>query len=229
MSRRIVPLVALAAAAAAFWPAAGNAAGLKGIVVARQHGVLLVASPAGVVRAATGSAAVGSRVVTAGGRATVVGRAHTARVRGVVARRSGGMLFVASNHHLIAIAAHRTVAAIGQTTPGTMISADVGIQNGTLVEEDEDDLGQVAAGTITVQATVAAVGTGTVTLNVQGQMLVVQLPGGLTLPASLVGQTVSVNLSLAQNEDDQGDDDGGGSGSGGGNHGGGDHGGDGDG
>jgi len=226
MSRKIIPLLGLVAAGAAFWPAAGNAAGLRGVVVARQHGVLLVASPAGIVRASAGSAAVGSRVVTTGGRVTVVGRVHSARVRGIVVRRTGGMLFVSSNHHLLAIAARRTVAAVGPTTPGTMISAQVGITNTGLVEEDEDDLGQAAAGTITVQATVAAVGTGTVTLNVQGQMLVVQLPGGLTLPASLVGQTVSVNLELAQNNDDQGDDDGGGSGGSGG-HGG--SGGDGDG
>ena len=60
-----------------------------------------------------------------------------------------------------------------------------------------------------MQATIKAVGAGTVTLDVQGQSLTVPLPAGLTLPASLVGQTVTINLSLA-NDDDQGDDDQGG-------------------
>jgi len=54
-----------------------------------------------------------------------------------------------------------------------------------------------------VQATISAVGVGTVTLNVQGQTLTVNLPAGLTLPASLVGQTVTISLSL---DDNQGDD-----------------------
>ena len=58
-----------------------------------------------------------------------------------------------------------------------------------------------------MQATIAAVGVGTVTLNVQGQTLTVNLPAGLTLPASLVGQTVTITLSLNQDDNDsQGDD-----------------------
>src|SRR6185437_15898806 len=95
--------------------------------------------------------------------------------------------------------------------PGTVVAADVSIANGEIEQEDEDDLGQVNASSIAVQATVAAVGAGTVTLNVQGRTLTVPLPGGLTLPASLVGQTVTINLSLAGDDaNDQGDDDGGG-------------------
>ncbi len=70
------------------------------------------------------------------------------------------------------------------------------------------------ASSIAVQATISAVGAGTVTLNVQGQTLTVPLPGGLTLPAALVGQTVTINLSLAPDDNDQGDDDGGHSGRG---------------
>ena len=46
------------------------------------------------------------------------------------------------------------------------------------------------------------------------------LPAGLTLPASIVGQTVTLSLSLSQgngdNNDDQGDDDQGGDQNGGG-------------
>jgi uncharacterized membrane protein YgcG len=109
--------------------------------------------------------------------------------------------------------------------PGTVVSAQVAITNGQLDEQDETEVGQVSGNTLAVQATIAAVAPGSVTLNVQGQTLTVPLPGNLTLPASLVGQTVTVNLSLAGSDnsggdDDQGDDDNGGNG-GGGNGGGG--------
>ena len=58
-----------------------------------------------------------------------------------------------------------------------------------------------------MQATIKAVAAGSVTLDVQGQSVTVSLPGGLTLPASVVGQTVTINLSLSNGSDDQGDDD----------------------
>ena len=81
---------------------------------------------------------------------------------------------------------------------------------------DEQEVGQSNSSSIPVQATIAAVGVGTVTLNVQGQTLTVNLPGGLTLPASLVGQTVTISLSLDDNQgDDQSGDSSDGSGGGG--------------
>ena len=218
-------LAALAAVTAALWPAAGSAATFKGIVVAKQRGTLLVASPAGLVRAASGNAAVGSRVVLTGGHATVVGRATKARIRGIIVRHVGTTLFISSNRHLLALHTARVLADTTPTTPtapGTIVSAQVGISNGELDDEGETELGQVSGNTLAVQATIAAVAPGSVTLNVQGQTLTVPLPAGLTLPASLIGQTVTVNLSLAgdgnQGGNDQGDDnsDSGGTGGGGG-------------
>jgi hypothetical protein len=205
-------LAAVAAVTAALWPAAGSAATFRGIVVANQRGTLLVASPAGLVRAASGHAAVGSRVVLGGGHATVVGRASKARIRGIVVRHVGTTLFISSNRHLLAVHTARVLASTTPTTPaapGTIVSAQVDISNGQLDEQDETEVGQVSGSTLAVQATIAAVAAGSVTLNVQGQTLTVPLPAGLTLPASLVGQTVTVNLSLA-GSDDQGDDDQGG-------------------
>jgi hypothetical protein len=216
-------LAAVAAVTAALLPATGSAANFKGIVVAKQHGTLLVASPAGVVRSASGNAAVGSRVVLGGGHATVVGRATKARIRGVVVRRIGATLFISSNRHLLALHKARVLASTTPTTPaapGTIVSAQVDISNGQLDEQDETEVGQVSSNTLAVQATISAVGPGTVTLNVQGQTLTVPLPAGLTLPASFVGQTVTVNLSLSgddnQGGDDQSDDDNGDNGGGGG-------------
>ncbi len=214
-------VAAVATLTAALWPAAGSAATFNGIVVAKQRGTLLVASPAGLVRSARGNAAVGSRVVLGGGHATVVGRATRARIRGIVVRRVGTTLFVSSNRHLLALHSARVLADTTPTTtpapPGTIVSTQVGIANGQLDEEDETEVGQVTGNTIAVQATIAAVAPGLVTLNVQGQTLTVPLPAGLTLPASLVGQTVTVNLSLAGDDnqgDDDRDDDGGGNGGG---------------
>jgi hypothetical protein len=204
-------LAATAAVIAALWPAAGSAATFKGIVVARQGGALLVASPAGVVQAIRGRAAVGSRVVVGGGHATVVGHATRARVRGIVVRRVGTTLFISSNRHLLALHKARLLADMTPGTtpapPGTVVSAQVAIANGELDEQDENDVGQVLSNSITVQATIAAVAPGSVTLTVQGQTLTVPLPAGLTLPASLVGQTVTIQLSLAGSNDNQGDDD----------------------
>jgi hypothetical protein len=205
------------------WPAASNAATFKGVVVAKERGALLVASPAGVVRAVEGSAAVGARIALSGGHATVVGRARTARVHGIVVRRLGAIVFLSSNRHLVAVHMGRRLASAGDTTPapaaptapqpGDVVSSQVTIQNGELDEDSLEDLGPVGASTLQVQATVSAVGAGTVTLTVGTQTLTVPLPGGLTLPASLVGQTVTLSVSL--NGDDNRDED----------HGGGDHGG----
>jgi putative ABC transport system permease protein len=73
--KRFLPFV-LAALVVAAYPAAAGAAGFRGVVVARDGGTALVASPSGVVRAFHASPRVGSRVVLRGSRLAVVGRAH---------------------------------------------------------------------------------------------------------------------------------------------------------
>jgi hypothetical protein len=209
-------LIGVATAAVALWPAGAGAANFRGIVVGKQHGLLLVATPSGLVQAIRGSASIGSRMD--GGR--VVGHATKARIHGIVVKRIGSTLFLSSNKHLLAVRTGRRLAAVAPTpvTPGTVVNTTVGVkENGELDEENEDDVGQVN-GNIQVQATITAVGNGTVTLTVNGQTLTVNLPAGLTLPASLVGQTVTVNVSLNNDDnnndgnDDQGDDDNGGGG-----------------
>src|SRR5476649_2222497 len=104
-------LIAAVTAVIGVWPAASSAATSTGVVVAHQRGVLLVASQAGVVRAASGSAAVGSRVVLSRGHASVVGRTQTALIRGVVVRRVGATMFISSNRHLVAVHVGRGLAS----------------------------------------------------------------------------------------------------------------------
>jgi hypothetical protein len=210
MIRKGLILAAALAATAAFLPATGGAATFRGVVIAKQHGSLLVATPGGAVQAVRGRAALGMRIAVSGGGIAVVGRARSAVVRGIVVRRIGTTLVLASNRHLLAIHKARVLAdsAPSAPAPGSVVSATVGIRDGELEEEDEDEVGQVNASSIQVQATVASVGAGTVTLTVQGQTLTVPLPAGLTLPASIVGQTVTISLSLAHDdENEQGDDD----------------------
>lgn len=209
----LVSALALTAATAAFWPAAAGASTATGVVVARQHGTLLVASPAGALRAVHARATIGSRLALRGSSATVVGRASHAMIRGIVVRRIGTTLILSSNHHLIAIpnrvARRLSSASTTPPAPGAVVTTDVSVANGILEEDDETEVGQAASSTLAVQATIKAVGAGTVTLDVQGQSITVDLPAGLTLPASLVGQTVTISVSLGS-DDDQGDDNGGG-------------------
>ncbi|MDX6472676.1 MAG: hypothetical protein QOK22_1492 [Gaiellaceae bacterium] len=220
--KRLAVIFAATAALGA-WPAASSAATFKGVVVAHQRGALLVASPSGVVRAVSGSASIGSRVVLSGGHATVVGTAHTARVRGIVVRRIGATVFLSANKHLVAVHTGRRLASASDTTPapstpaipaatlnpGDVVSSQVTIQNGELDEDSSENLGSSGASALQVQATVASIGAGTVTLTVGTQTLTVPLPAGLTLPASLVGQTVTLSLSLnGDNGNGNGDDNG---------------------
>ena len=215
-------LVATAAAVlTALWPAAGSALTFRGVVVATQRGTMLVASPSGMLTAVRGSAAIGSRIAFAGGRATVVGHARIAHIHGIVVRRIGTTMILSSNRHLLAVHMGRGLADRAPNpnavvpAPGTVVNTTVDVKdNGDLDEQDEIEVGQVN-GNIQVQATVTAVGNGTVTLSVNGQSVTVNLPAGLTLPASFVGQTVTINVSLANDNeqgddnDQQGDDDGG--------------------
>jgi len=222
--KRLMLIVAIAGAAAVLPAGAGaGTAAFKGVVVGHLRGAVLVSPSSGLVRAFSGRAAVGSRVQIVGGRLVVVGRSHTALVRGVVVRRIGTTMLISSNKHLVAIHTARRLASASDTAPpagapttGDNVSAQVTIgSNGELDEENEDNLGPSNADSIQVQAVVAAVGTGSVTLTVNGQTFVVPLPAGLTLPSSFVGQTVTLNLSLhdqndqgEENDDDNGGDSG---------------------
>jgi hypothetical protein len=200
-------LVAAATVAAiALVPASAGASSVHGVVVARTHGAVLVATRNGTLVQVKGHARIGSRL--AGSH--VVGRASRARIHGVVVANKGSTMFVASNHHLVAIRTGRHLAGNGSSagaTPGTVVTSTVAVhRNGQLDQQNETEDGEDCSTTVQVQATVAAVGAGTITLTVNGENITVNLPGGLTLPQSLVGQTVSVDVSINQSSDNSGDD-----------------------
>jgi hypothetical protein len=206
--KHVLLAVATAVAATMFLSAAAGAATVRGVVVSRSHGTLLVATSSGRVVALKGHAAIGSRLVGQ----HVVGHASRARIHGVVVKEKGSTMFVASNRHLVAI--HRSgrgLAGSGSTSgppPGTIVTSTVTVHtDGQLNEDDQGEDGQDSSSTVAVQATITAVGAGTVTVDVNGTDLTLDLPGGLTLPQSLVGQTVTINVSIDQGDDNsQGDE-----------------------
>jgi len=186
-----------------------------GTVIALTRGGVLVAGAKGFVSFAPGHARVGSRVVLSGSSLRIVGFANAARLRGVVAARRGNVLVLSAAHRLFPVRMRgRAPAAVSDRSgpqPGEIVGATVSIdEHGNVVATSTDDEGQV--GTAQVQATITAIGTGTITLSVNGQSIVLPLPAGTTVSSALVGTQVTLTLTFANgttvaNEDEQGDDD----------------------
>jgi len=133
----------------------------------------------------------------------------------VVAARRGNVLVLSAAHRLFPVRMRgRAPAAVSDHSgpqPGEIVGATVSIdEHGNVVATSTDDEGQV--GTAQVQATITAIGTGTITLSVNGQSIVLPLPAGTTVSPTLVGTQVTLTLTFANgttvaNEDEQGDDD----------------------
>lgn len=186
-----------------------------GTVIALTRGGVLVAGGKGFVSFAPGHARIGSRVVLSGSSLRIVGFAHAARLRAVVAARRGNVLVLSAAHRLFPVRMRgRAPAAVSDHSgpqPGEVVGATVSIdEHGDVVATSTDDEGQV--GTAQVQATITAIGTGTITLSVNGQSIVLPLPAGTTLSPAVVGTQVTLNLTFANgttvaDEDEQGDND----------------------
>lgn len=214
MVKRAVLLTMLAALATAGQAGAtGSVAPIRVVVVGAQHGTLLVASADGFVQAVRGRAAIGARVLVRGVHLTKLGRAHSALLRGVVVRHTGSLTFLSAAQHVLVVRTGRRLASARDTSPqpGAVVQETVKVDDqGELEQENEQELGLLNR--TQIQATIASIGTGTVTLTVNGQSLTIPLPAGLTLPATLVGTQVTLNVSFANGQavatdDDQADDD----------------------
>lgn len=220
-------LVVIAAfAVTAVFPAGALAGTFTGVVVAKDGGHLAVASKTGVVRTVRTRAHpyIGARVRVNGAAVRVLGRAGRARIHAIVVKRAGSTTLLAAGRSLIAVqAAARRLSALGGSAPatGAVVNTNVSIAGGQLTQQSMQVVGQT--GSTSVQAQITAVGPGSITVLVNGQPFSIPLPAGIQLPASLVGQFVTLNLNLAQsgptanaddenendNEaDDQGEDDG---------------------
>ena len=182
-------LVTVVAAAAAF-PTAALGGTFTGVVVGKGGGTLAVAAKTGLVRAVPSRAnlRLGARVRVNGTAVRSFGVASRARVRGVVLRRVGRTMFLAAGQNLLAMRAATAPAA------GTIVNANVSIAGGALTEQSLQVVGHDDR--VTVQAPVTAVGPGTITVTVNGQPLTLRLPAGIQLPASLVGQMVTLTVKV---------------------------------
>jgi hypothetical protein len=208
-------LLAVAVAAAAIFPTSAFAGTFSGVVVGNSGGNLAVASKTGVVRTVHTRAhlRLGTRVRVNGTAVRSTGVAHRARVHGVVVGRSHGVTFLAAGHSLLAVRAQgrRLASATAAPATGAVVNSTVVIGSGQLTQQSMQVVG--SAGSVTIQAPVTAVGPGTITVTVNGQSLTIPLPAGIQLPASLVGQSVTLNVTLSvsgatakADDDDQGDD-----------------------
>lgn len=204
LMKKLLVLTALTAVAATV-PLSGGAAtsASSGVVVARSGHLVAIASPSGAVRTVKSSspARIGARVNLRGASVRVVGRARSAHIRGVVVRHSPGRLVLAAGRSLVTVRANAArrlsgLSGSGRPAPGTVVDTTTAVTpSGQLALISMTSGGTV--GSIEVQARVKSVGPGVIVLTVNGQPIELKLPSGLTLPSSLVGQTVTLTLNLA--------------------------------
>jgi hypothetical protein len=182
-------LVAVVAIAAAF-PTTSLAGTFDGVVVGKGGGSLAVAARSGLVRTVHSRAnlRLGARVQVRGAAVRALGVARSARVRGVVLRRVSGTTFLAAGGSLLAVRAASGPAA------GSVVNANVAIAGGQLTQRSLQVVGHDDR--VTIQAPVTAVGPGTITVTVNGVPLTLHLPDAIQLPASLVGQTVTLTVEV---------------------------------
>jgi hypothetical protein len=207
-------LMAAVVAAAAVFPTAAFAA-FNGVVVGKSPGALAIASKSGAIQTVHTRAhpRVGTRVRVNGSAVRVIGRARSVRIHAVVVRSIGSTTFLAGGHSLFAVRSSRRLASSAQSGPTTGAVVNTTAQvtaTSQLTAGSMQVVGQT--GKVTIQAPVTAVGAGFITVSVNGTPLTIELPAGIQLPASLVGQSVTLTLELvggqpvANEDDEQGDD-----------------------
>jgi len=208
-------LIGAVTAAAAIFPAAAFAS-FSGVVVGTAPGSLAVATKSGAIHTvhSRAHARIGARVRVNGTAVRVVGRASRVRIHGVIVRRAGATTFLAGGHSLVALHTGRRLSSVvdrSQPSTGSVVNTNATVTAaGQLNAGPTQIVGHM--GSIQVQALITAVAPGSITLTVNGQSLTIALPAGIQLPASVVGQTVTLTLNLtgaqptAREDDDQGDD-----------------------
>ena len=244
MKKIVLPLIAAAAVA---FPAAAGAGSFSGIVVAKQvrRHALVVASHTGAVRVVHThhlATRVGARVTVTARRLgdgtfsatklSVRGRAHRARIHGVVVRRLRGRVLIAAGHSVLSIRSGRLFSLQDDhpgAQPGDEVDETVTIDNGNLDEDQVDEVGHTQKleleGSIVSVTAPTTTADGEIVLQVGTSTIHVVVPAGTQLPSLAPGQNVELKVTLSgttftlakadeeddnQGDDNQGDDDGGG-------------------
>lgn len=239
----------LVVAGAVAFPAAAGAASFSGIVVAKQlrRHALVVTSRTGVVRVVHThrlGTRLGARVAVRAHRlrdgtfsatkVSVRGRAHRARIHGVVVRRLRGRVLVAAGHSVLSIRTRQLFSLQDDNPgaqPGDEVDETVTIDNGNLDEDEVEEVGhtqklELEGSIVSVTAPTSSTN-GEIVLQVGSSTIHVVVPAGTQLPPLATGQNVELKVTLSgstftltkaededddQGDDDQGDDDGGGDG-----------------
>ena len=196
---RILVAVAVGALAAPALAGAAQTSRTHGIVVQRdaKAGVVVVATKSGKLQrinvANAGKLAMGTVLQVTGTKVSVVGRAHKAKLRGVVVRR---------HRHSFALAGNGSVLAVTSPTPpapGQQVTATVQVTPTELDDDDGDEQvnsHQVAGAEL--RGTVVSQNATTLLLAVAG------FPDGLsialgtqTIPVLAPGTAVEARVALA--------------------------------
>jgi hypothetical protein len=194
-------VLAAAVAVAVAFPTSAFAGTFSGVVVGKSAGTLAVAAKSGAVRTVHSRAHVriGERVSVTGAVVRAIGVAHRARIHGVVVQRVHGVTFIAAGRSLLAVrASGRRLAGLAPTT-GAIVNTNVAIGSGQLTQQSMQVVGHDDR--VTIQVPITAVGPGTITVSVNGRPLTLRLPDGIQLPASLVGQTVTLTVKVEDEND----------------------------
>ena len=243
-------VIAVVVAVGIAFPATAGAGTFKGIVVAKQlrRHALIVTSKAGVVRTVRThhlSTRIGAHVtVTArklrdgtfsARKIKVIGRAHKARLRGVVAKRVRGGYLLSAGHSILPIHTRQSFALNGDgagPNTGDVVEVTVDTDDQELDEQDVDEVGHVQTleleGKVVSVTPATATTPGAIVLQVGNSTISIVVPPGTQLPTLQTGQSVELNVGLSgntftllnaqdENDNDQGedeDDDGGGGGGG---------------
>ena len=236
-------LLTLVLGAAVAFPATAGAATFSGVVVAKQarRHALIVASKTGVVRTVHTqrlATRVGARVTVrarklrdgtfSARKVRVHGRAHRARIHGIVAKRMRGRYLVSAGHSVLAIRTRQSFSTNGESgpAPGTVVDVTVDTDDQDLDEQEVEDVGEAQEleleGTIVSVTAPTSSAAGEIVLQVGKSTISVVVPAGTTLPTLGPGASVELEVTLAGNtftlvqshdeDDDQGEDEDGGGG-----------------
>ncbi len=234
------------------FPATAGAATFSGVVVAKQvrRHALIVTSKTGVARTVHThrlATRIGARVTVrarkladgtfSAQKVAVRGRAHRARIHGVVAKRMRGRFLLSAGHSVLAIRTSQSFSTSGDSgpAPGTVVKVTVDTDDQELDEQKVDDVGHAQKleleGKVVSVTAPTSTADGEVVLQVGKSTISVAVPAGTTLPTMNPGDSVQLKVTLTgdtftltqshEENDDQGDDDQGGDDNGGGGDGGG--------
>lgn len=194
---RMLLAVAIGALAVPALAGAAQTPTLRGIVVQRdaKAGVVVIAGKSGKLQrikvAAPAKIAMGSVLKVVGSKVTVVGKAHRAKLRGVVVRR---------HVHSFALAGNGSVLAVTSPTPpapGQQVTTTVQVSPSALDDDGNEQVDAEDVARAEVRGTVAAQDATSLTLTVAGfpTGLVIAL-GTVTVAALPIGTPVEAHVAL---------------------------------